>query len=180
MAYTEQTLKAWLALNPDYNKFAGTGAGAPLLYQVADGAPALTSGKWNVWDWVPETPDTDQAPANADITTTGKTARTLIDTVPDAPSASDIEISLGKDTDKAIEAIQGLVAAYQGALEEGKTFYLCHFLGIGKLSQIYASSVSWGGGIKVNFPDPTTTNVSFTPDLGKYNKLQVITDEISG
>ena len=175
MAYTEKTLQAWLTENPDYNKFAGTGAGAPLLYQVADGNPELTADAWNVWDWVPETPDTDQAPATEDITTTGKTARTLIDIVPDAPSASEIEINLGKDTDAAIEAIQGIVAAYQGALTEGKTFYLCHFLGVDKKSQIYAASVSWGGGIKINFPDPTTTSVSFTPNLGAYNKHEVIT-----
>lgn len=180
MAYVEKTLKDWLTENPDYNKFSGTGSGAPLLYQVADGNPSLSSEDWIVWDWVPETPDTDQAPANADISTTGSLARKLIETVPDAPTATDIEVSLGRDTDAGIDAIQGIVSAYRGTLTSGDTFYLAHFLGAGKKSQIYAAAVSWSESVKINFPDPTTANVSFTPDLGKYNKFQVITDAISG
>ena len=49
-----------------------------------------------------------QSPATADISTTGKTARVTIATVADAPSASDLEVFLGEDTDKTLEAVEVL------------------------------------------------------------------------
>lgn len=170
----EKTLDQWIAENPNYNQFAGTVAGVPLVYQVAEDKPILDTASWIVWDWVTELPDTNQAPAEADITTTGKTARSLIPTVPDAPAASELEVNLGQDTDAAIDAIEAFVDAYQGAIEEGKTLFIAHFLGEGKKSQIYAASVAWGGGINGAFPDPIVTTISITPDLGKYNKREVI------
>lgn len=180
MAYVEKTLQEWIQENPDYNTYAGTAAGVPLVYQTAAGAPSLEASSWKVWDWVSELPDTNQAPAEADISTTGKTARSLLPIVPDAPAASELEINLGADTDAAIDALEALVEAYQGALKAGETFYLAHFLGEGKKSQIYAAAVSWGGGINGTFPDPLTTTIAITPDLGKYNKHQAITVTVVG
>ena len=175
MAYVEKTLQEWITENPNYREFSGTTAGVPLAFQSAAGAPDLEASKWKVWDWVSELPDTNQAPAEADISTTGKTSRSLLPIVPDAPAASELEIKLGADTDAAIDALEALVSEYQDALKASETFYLAHFLGEGKKSQIYAAAVSWGGGINGTFPDPLTTTIAITPDLGKYNKHQEIT-----
>ncbi len=180
MAYVEKTLTAWLGDNLDYNKFPGTVAGKPLIYQAADGDPSLDADDWKVWDYIGEFPDLTQTPATADITTTGKVARSLIEIVPDAPAPSDLEINLGVDTDGTIDAIEGLVKVYQDALAADKKLYFGHFMGDGKKSQIYQGAVSWNSGLNGAFPDPVTTTISITPDLGAYNKYQVIAADISG
>lgn len=181
MAYTPQTLKAWIAENPNYSQYPGTVAGKPLIYQVAPiGAPVMEDSKWFVFDWITEFPDLTQSPATADITSTGKTARQLIEIVPDAPSPSAITINLGVDTDAAIDAIEGLVAEYQEGLAGGKRLYLGNYMGEDKKSEVYEGSVSWISGFAGAFPDPITTDISITPNLGGYHKFEKITASVGG
>lgn len=177
MAYTPVTLKAWLTANPEYNKFPGTVSGKPMIYQAATaGSPLLTAESWFVFDWITEFPDMAQSPATADITTTGKVARSLIPIVPDAPSPSDLSVFLGEDTDAAVDAIEGIVAAYQTALSSGNKMYFANFMGTDKKSEIYEGAISWTSGFLGAFPDPVTTNVSVTPNLGAYHKYDKITN----
>lgn len=169
------TLQEWITANPNHDEFKGTAAGVPMAYQVAEGAPTLDANDWTVWDYAPELPDTSQSPAEADITPTGRTARVLIPIVPDAPSATEIDVNLGQDTDGTLDAIQELIDAYQGAAAQGKQLFLLHYLGAGVKSQVYAASVTWDKSIVAPFPDPLTTTVAVTPNLGVYNELKTIT-----
>lgn len=181
MAYTPIKLDAWIAANPDYGKYAGTASGAPFMYQAAKDEPSLTPESWNVFDHVTGTPDLSQAPAEADITPTGKTVRVLIPTVPDAPSASDLVVPLGSDTDAKIEALEGLEAAYQAALANGDTFFVSYFLGEGKRSHIFAAAVAWSGTMnEVEFPEPWETTITITPNLGLYSEWKTIGSAVSG
>ena len=181
MAYVKQTLAEWVVANPDYNKYAGTTSGMPLIYQAKEGTPDLTPEKWFVWDWVTSTPDLSQAPAESDVSPTGVVVRRTIPTVPDAPSASDLTVYLGQDTDLAIDSCEGIDTDYQTARAAGQTFYLANFLGLGKKSQIYAASVAWSGTLnEVEFPEPQETTLTITPNSGVYNKSQVIDAEVSG
>ena len=176
MPYTPLTLKAWITANPNYDAFAGTVSGKPLIYQAAaTGTPTLTATTWFVWDKLTEFPDLAQSPATADISTTGSTARKLIATVPDAPSPSELTIMLGEDTDAGIDAIEGLVAAFKAKVPAGK-FLLGHFMGVAKKSEIYEASVNWSGSLMGAFPDPVETTISVTPNLGGYHKFEVITN----
>lgn len=175
--YTPKTLAAWIAENPDYNKFPGTVSGAPMIYQAAnEGSLSLDAKDWLVWDRITEFPDLSQTPSSADISTTGKIARSLIATVPDAPSPSDLTINLGEDTDEGIDAIEGIIEAYQDALAAEKRFYIGHFMGVGKKSEIYQAALAWTSGLLGAFPDPVQTALSVTPNLGAYHKFEVITD----
>ena len=176
MAYVAMTLKDWVAANPDYDKFPGTVSGKPLIYQLAEGSPSLLAEDWFVWNWITEFPDISQSPATADISATGNIDRSLIAIVPDAPAASEILVNLGEDTDLAIDSIEGLVDAYQTGLAAGKKFYLGNFMGIGKKSEIYQASVAWTSGLLGAFPDPVTTNIAVTPNLGGYHKYEAITN----
>lgn len=180
MAYTPLTLKAWMAANPGYNAFAGTTSGKPLIYQVAASVPLKTAESWFVWDYVSEFPDLAQSPATADISTTGKTARVTIATVADAPSASDLEVFLGEDTDKTLEAVEGIELAYQAALVAGSKFFLGHFMGADKSSEVYQAGISWASGIMGTFPDPLTTQVSITPNLGGYHDKKFVITNVGG
>lgn len=175
MAYTPQTLKAWLAANPNYDSFKGTAAGTPLIYQIKAGAPELTAEKWYVWDYSNEFPDTSQSPANADVTPTGKTNRVLLNIVPEAPAASELPVFLGEDTDATLDAVQGFVDEYKER-EQGALLYLGNFLGVGKKTLVYAAAISWDAGISGTFPDPTETTLSVTPSFGDYRELVTITD----
>lgn len=180
MAYTPQTLKDWIAANPKYNDFPGTVSGKPLIYQAAaKGAVELTATDWFVWDWVTEFPDLAQSPATEDVSTTGATARKLLAIVPDAPSASELTVFLGQDTDAGIDALEGLEAAHQAAITAQQTFYIGHFMGVDKKSEIYAAGVNWAGGITGAFPDPVETMISITPNLGEYHEFKKITN-VSG
>ena len=172
-----KTLKVWLTENPGYNAFPGTVSGKPMIYQTGPaGAPTLTAEDWFVWDWISEFPDLSQSPAVADISTTGSTSRKLLGIVPDAPTASDLSVNLTEDTDAGINAIEELVEAYKTAIDAGEVLYIGHFMGEGKKSQIYQAGVAWTSGLLGAFPDPVTTNVAVTPNLGAYNKYQVITN----
>lgn len=176
MAYVEETLKAWIARNPNHNQYRGTAAGVPLIYQATSGAPSTKAEDWIVWDYAIALPDTTQAATNADITSTGKIARSLIQTVPDAPAASDLEVPLGAQTDETLDALEGIAAAYQDALTAGETFYLGSFFGLDVKSPVYAGAVAYSKSFVINFPDPMTTTISITPSLGDFNELLVITD----
>lgn len=175
MAYTPKTLAAWITENTNYDAFKGTAAGAPLIYQISAGTPTLAAADWFVWDYATEFPDTSQAPASADITTTGRTRRVSLNIVPDAPSASELPVPLGEDTDATLEAIEGFVAVYQGRAA-GERLHIGNFLGVGKKTLVYAASVSWDAGINGTFPDPTDTTLSVTPNFGEYRELVVITN----
>lgn len=176
MAYTPLKLSDWLAANPNHLEFRGTAAGTPLIYQAKEGAPGLTTDDWYVWDYTPELPDTEQAATNADITPTGRIARVLLNTVPDAPAASDLEIPLGANTDEGLDALDGLSGAYRDAMDANEIFYLGTFLGVGNKSPVYAASVSWSKSINGTFPDPLTSTISVTPSPGTYQDLVVITE----
>lgn len=177
MAYVAKTLKQWLTENPNHTEFRGTAAGVPLIYQASAGvAPTLAAEDWFVWDYAIALPDTTQSATNADITPTGRIARVLIPTVPDAPASSDIEVPLGTDSDVTIDALEGLNNAYQEAVTASKKFYLGSFLGIGNKSPVYAASVSWSKAFVINFPEPITSTISITPSLGDYNELVTITN----
>ena len=175
MAYTPQTLKAWLTANPNYDAFKGTAAGTPLIYQIKAGEPSLDAADWFVGDYSNEFPDTAQSPANADVTPTGRTSRVTLQIVPDAPAASELPIFLGEDTDATLDAIEGLVQEYQGKAS-GELLYMGNFLGEGKKTLVYAASISWDAGINGTFPDPTETSLSVTPSFGDYKKLVTITN----
>ncbi len=106
-----QTLTAWLAAHPDYMRYNGVVAGKPILYQAAPaGAPTLVSDDWFVWDYATAFPDLSQSPTTVDISTTGSIDRNLIPGVPDAATASDIQVWLGADTDSTIDAIEEFIA----------------------------------------------------------------------
>lgn len=175
MAYTPIKLSDWLTNNPSYAKYTGTLAGAPLIYQAAATEPSLEPTAWNVFDYVSGTPDLSQAPSEADISPTGVTIRRVIPTVPDAPSATDLSVFLGQDTDATIEALEGIGEAYQTAIAAGQKFYLAYFLGAGKKSQVFSGAVVWSGTLdEVEFPDPLSSTLTITPNLGDYNKWQTI------
>ena len=176
MAYTPKTLAAWLTDNPNYDQYKGTVSGKPLIYQAKEGSPSLEAKDWYVWDWISEFPDLAQSPAEADISKTGSVNRVIIPTVPDAPSASELEVFLGTDTDEGIEALEGIQDAFDTALEGGEKFYLGHFMGIGKRSQIYQASVAWQMNTNGAYPDPITSGITITPNLGGYNKFEKITN----
>ena len=175
MAYTPVTLKAWLVANPEHDSFKGTAAGTPLIYQIKSGAPTVTAEDWFVWDYSNEFPDTAQSPANADVTPTGRTSRVTLQIVPDAPAASELPVFLGEDTDVTIEAIKGFVKEYQDKAE-GELLYMGNFLGVGKITPIYAASISWDTGINGTFPDPLETSLSVTPSFGDYKGEVTITN----
>lgn len=180
MAYSPLTLEAWITANPGYNAFAGTTSGKPLIYQVAAETPLKTAASWMVWDYVSEFPDVSQSPATADITTTGKTARVVLSTVADAPAASDLEVFLGEDTDKTLEAVEGIEKAYQDALTAGSKFFIGHFMGEDKSSEVYQAGFAWASGIMGTFPDPLTTQVSITPNLGGFHDKKFVIAAVGG
>lgn len=170
-----QTLTEWITANPNYNKYPGTVSGKPWIYQAAKGNPSLTTDDWYVFDMSDTFPDLSQSPSTVDISTTGAIERKLIPTVPDAPSPTDANVFLGQNTDIGIQSIQDLVLANDEAITAGETFYMGNFLGIGKMSEIYAASVSWTSGVTGSFGDALATNISVTPNLGVYHKYEVIT-----
>lgn len=181
MAYTPIKLSDWLTSNPDYGTYKGTLSGAPLIYQAAAAEPSLEPTAWNVFDYVTGTPDLSQAPAEADISPTGVTVRRVIPIVPDAPSATDLTVYLGQDTDATIEALEDITEAYQTAIAAGQKFYLGYFLGAGKKSPVFAAAVNWSGTLsEIEFPDPLETTLTITPNLGGYNKWQAIGTEVAG
>ena len=175
MAYTPVKLDEWITKNPNYDSFKGTAAGTPLIYQIKAGEPGLEAKDWYVWDYSNEFPDTSQSPANADVTPTGKTNRVLLNIVPDAPSASELPVFLGEDTDATLEAVEGFVKEYQDNAQ-GTLLFLGNFLGEGKKTLVYAAAISWDAGVNGTFPDPTETSLSVTPSFGDYRKLVTITN----
>lgn len=182
MAYTEVLLNAWVEDNPNYNAFAGTASGKPLLYQTAANGAALlkTAASWKVWNYISEFPDLAQSPESGDISKTGSTARELIPLVPAAPSASELEVFLGQDTDATLDAFDALIASYQTAIAAGEKLFLCNFMGIDKRSEVYEANVSASGGIMGTFPDPLTKTLSVTPNLGGFHDDNFVITNVGG
>lgn len=173
-----QTLADWITANPEHTKYLGTAAGVAICWQVgtAGAAPVLTADKWNVTDIFTALPETGETASNVDITTVGKTSRSLLNTVPDAPAASDLEVPVTNNPKELFAKCQEIVDAYQGTLEAGDTFYMATYLGEGHPAKVFAAQVSWSKNIDGTFSEELTTTVSITPDLGTYNELVEITN----
>ena len=182
MAYTPDKLSAWILANPNYNAFAGTASGKPLLVQTAANGAALlkTAVSWEVWNFVPEWADLSQSAASQDYSRTGDTVRRMMAVVPDAPSPSELEVTLGEDTDVGLEAFDYLLEKQATAYEAGEKLYLCHFMGIGKRSEVYEATVSADGGNIGVFPDPITKMLSVTPNMGGFHDNKFIITNVGG
>jgi hypothetical protein len=175
------TLTAWLAANPDNNKYAGIVAGKPMMYHSGTaGAPSLDTDDWYVFDYITEFPDLSQTPTEVDISTTGSTSRKTIPGVPDAVASTAATVNMGQNTDQCVDDILEVVEANQTAITEGKTFYLADFMGMTMKSFIYAASITWNSGPLGAFGDAITTTVGITPNMGAYSQWQKFTAGAGG